>query len=58
MAGPPFALPRQQVHRLFADRCEVTEIACREALDINARFKQRGLTALEESAYVVRCAAL
>jgi thiopurine S-methyltransferase len=54
MAGPPFAVPRRQVHRLFADRHDVAEIACRDALDIHARFKPRGLTALEECAYVVR----
>lgn len=54
MAGPPFAVPRQQVHRLFADRNDVMEIACRDALDLHERFKQRGLTALEECAYVVR----
>jgi hypothetical protein len=45
------------VHLLFADRCDVAEIACRDALETNARFKQRGLTALDECAYLVRRAA-
>jgi thiopurine S-methyltransferase len=54
MAGPPFATPRQQVDRLFADRYDVGEIARREVLDKNPHFRQRGLTALSEGAYLLR----
>lgn len=53
MSGPPFATPRRQVHRLFAERYEITELACRSALDDSPRFRQRGLTALEECAYAL-----
>lgn len=37
MAGPPFATPRGQVHRLFADRYDIEELACQSALERNTR---------------------
>ncbi len=54
MTGPPFAVPRAQVDHLFADSYAVTELERRPALDLNPRFRQRGLTALDESAYLLR----
>jgi len=54
MAGPPFAVPRAQVDRLFSKSYAITELECRNALDTNPRFRQRGLTALEECAFVLR----
>lgn len=54
MAGPPFSTPRDRVHDLFADRYEIEELACRSALEQNPRLTQRGLTSLEECAYVLR----
>jgi thiopurine S-methyltransferase len=54
MAGPPFATPRAQVQKLFADRYAIEETACRSALERNPRFKERGLTALDECAYTLR----
>jgi len=54
MTGPPFAVPRDQVDRLFADSYAISELECRDALDLNPRFRQRGLTALEECAYALR----
>jgi thiopurine S-methyltransferase len=54
MQGPPFATPRTQVHRLFTDSYDVEEVACRSALEQNPRFKERGLTALEECVYLLR----
>lgn len=54
MQGPPFAAPRDQVRRLFAERYMITELASRSALERNPRFKQRGLTALEETVYLLR----
>jgi len=54
MTGPPFAVPRDQVDRLFADSYAVTELECRDALDLNPRFRQRGLTALDEHALLLR----
>jgi len=54
MTGPPFATPRRQVDRLFADRYDIAQIECRDVLDQAPRFRQRGLTALEECVYVLR----
>jgi len=54
MSGPPFATQRQQVNRLFADHYDVKLIACRPVLDQHPRFIERGLTALEECAYMLR----
>jgi thiopurine S-methyltransferase len=54
MTGPPFAVPRGQVDRLFAGSHAIIELECRDALDSNPRFRQRGLTALEECALLLR----
>jgi thiopurine S-methyltransferase len=54
MSGPPFATPRQQVRRLFADRYDVAELACRQVLEQTPRLRERGLTALEECCYLLR----
>jgi thiopurine S-methyltransferase len=52
MKGPPFAVPRSEIHELFAG-CEIDELA---AVDVtgapeNARFRQRGLTKLMERVF-------
>ncbi|KAB2943949.1 MAG: thiopurine S-methyltransferase [Hyphomicrobium sp.] len=54
MSGPPFATPRRQVHDLFADDYACTELASRQVLEGHPHFKQRGLTALEECAFLLR----
>jgi thiopurine S-methyltransferase len=54
MQGPPFATPRAQVRRLFADSYDVEELVNRSVLEQSPRFKERGLTALEECVYVLR----
>jgi thiopurine S-methyltransferase len=53
MTGPPFSVPRAQVDRLFAESHAITELECRDALDLNPRFRQRGLSALNEYAYLL-----
>ncbi len=53
MTGPPFAVSRAQVDRLFAGNYAITEVECRPALDLNPRFRQRGLTSLDEFAYLL-----
>ena len=53
MTGPPFSVPRVQVDRLFAGSHAIAELECRDALDLNPRFRQRGLTALRECAYLL-----
>jgi thiopurine S-methyltransferase len=54
MQGPPFATSRAQVRRLFTDRYEVDELVSRSVLEETPRFKDRGLTALEECAFLLR----
>jgi len=54
MTGPPFAAPRHQVDRLFADDYAITELESRDALDLNPRFRQLGLTSLDEYALLLR----
>jgi thiopurine S-methyltransferase len=54
MTGPPFSVSRDQVDRLFAEHRSVTELECRPALDLNPRFRQRGLTSLDEYAYLLK----
>jgi thiopurine S-methyltransferase len=54
MTGPPFSVPRASVDRLLADSYAITELECRQALDLNPRFRQRGLSALEECVYLLR----
>jgi thiopurine S-methyltransferase len=53
MAGPPFAVPRARVDRFFSGRYDIAELESRDALDSNPRFRQRGLSALEETAYLL-----
>ena len=54
MTGPPFSVPRAQVDRLFADHRVITELECRPALDLHPPFRQRGLTSLDEYAYLLQ----
>ena len=54
MAGPPFSVPGDQVRALFAGSFRLEELECRDVLDGHPHFKQRGLTALCESAFLLR----
>jgi thiopurine S-methyltransferase len=54
MLGPPFSVPPTQVHALFDGDYRCTEIECRDVLAGHAHFVQRGLTALEECAFLLR----
>ena len=51
MAGPPFAVPAQEVARLYAPKFEVREIARQDILPHEARFRATGLTELFEVCY-------
>ena len=54
MSGPPFSVPRREVHELFADTHRCAELECRQVIESHAHFKQRGLTALEECAFLLQ----
>ena len=54
MSGPPFSVPGDQVRALFAANYQLDELECRDVLDGHPHFKQRGLTALQECAYLLQ----
>ncbi|MDH4983521.1 thiopurine S-methyltransferase [Hyphomicrobium sp. D-2] len=54
MSGPPFTTPRVQVHNLYDAEFDVQEIDCRDVMETHPHFAARGLTSLEECAFVLR----
>jgi thiopurine S-methyltransferase len=54
IAGPPFATPQQQVRTLFAASHELSVIERRDGLAASPALKDRGVTRLDEAAYVLR----
>jgi len=55
MQGPPFAVSKQEVAESYGRHAKVTLLAEIDALDLerNARFKQRGLSRLQECVFLV-----
>lgn len=51
MAGPPFAVPCEEVARLYAPQFDVREIARQDILPHEARLRAKGLTELFEVCY-------
>lgn len=54
MPGPPFAVPRAQVQKLFAGAFSIAEVAARSGVPKNPRFVERGLSVIEECAFVLK----
>jgi thiopurine S-methyltransferase len=54
MSGPPFSVPRSEVRALFADTYRCAELECRQVIESHQHFKRRGLTALEECAFLLQ----
>lgn len=54
MQGPPFAIPQDQVRRLFEADFDVTVLDARDGLTTSEHLKKRGITRLEEATYVLR----
>ena len=54
MQGPPFAVNDTEVRALYSEMFEVQSLLVRNALDDNPRFKERGLTRLEERVYTLQ----
>lgn len=52
MEGPPFAVDEAEVHTLYADNFEIELLGSRDVMD--ARFRDRGLSAMQEKAYILR----
>ena len=53
MAGPPFSVQGDEVRALFSGNYACDELDCRDVLDGHPHFKQRGLTALRECAFLL-----
>jgi thiopurine S-methyltransferase len=51
MAGPPFAVPGEEVTRLYAPQFEILEIGRQDILPHEARLRAKGLTELLEVCY-------
>lgn len=54
MQGPPFAVSDAEVRRLFGDWFVIDNRLVRDTLDDNPRFKERGLSRLEERVYTLQ----
>ncbi len=54
MAGPPFSVPAAEVIELYGPYFEMQQLASFSTLDDNVRFRQRGLTALAETVWLLR----
>lgn len=50
-AGPPFAVPAAEVHRLYAGHHRIEELAREDVLSAEPRMRARGVTQLHEVAY-------
>lgn len=54
MDGPPFSVHQDEVNHFYADRFEVDNILSRDILDETPRFRQRGITAMQEQVYLLQ----
>jgi thiopurine S-methyltransferase len=54
IAGPPFAVPSDEIHRLYGSVFDIEVCDVRDALAESDNLKKRGVTRLEETAYLLR----
>lgn len=54
MSGPPFAISHHEVESLYQHRAELRLLKCADVLEQNLRFKERGLSQLYESVFLIR----
>lgn len=53
MAGPPFAVPAQEVAALYGQAFGIERLAHADVLAANARMRERGVTSLHETAWLL-----
>ena len=53
MKGPPFAVPETEVHALFAASHEIALLLREDILDLEPRFRDRGVSALHSVVYAL-----
>lgn len=54
ITGPPFAVPSDEVLRLYGDNFEIEVLESRDGLADSDNLKKRGVTRLAETAYLLR----
>jgi len=54
MDGPPFSVTEEEVHGLYEPHCSIEKLAVKNTLELEPRFKQKGLTSLYETAYKLK----
>ena len=53
MTGPPFAVSEQELRGLYEQHFDIRLLESMQVLDENPRFRDKGLTRLEESVYLM-----
>ena len=53
MSGPPFAVSVAEVEALYRDYAEIRLLVQQDVLEQNPRFKQRGVTRMQESVFLL-----
>jgi thiopurine S-methyltransferase len=53
MQGPPFSVPDEEVRNLFSEDYSVDLLASDDVLEEHQRFREKGLTSLFESVYLL-----
>lgn len=53
MSGPPFAVTKDEVHKLYREHAEITLLAELDVLEQNPHFKARGLSSLHENIFLL-----
>lgn len=54
MSGPPFSVTPEQVEELYGEKFQIDVLNSSDVLEDNLRFKQRGLTCMQETVYHLR----
>lgn len=53
MSGPPFSVPQAEIRALFGPRCDIAALGREDILEREPRFRERGLTRLVETGWLL-----
>jgi thiopurine S-methyltransferase len=53
MAGPPFSVHEEEVRKLYGEHCAIEVLRVVDILDQEPRFRDKGLTSLQEKIYAL-----
>jgi thiopurine S-methyltransferase len=54
ISGPPFAVTREEVERLYGDTFKIELLEARDGLAASGNLRRRGVSRLQETAYLLR----